>query len=119
MLIEHDWRLRKLMRANLEAGGLKVQEAVSERHGLQALPESRPDLILLDLDLPDVEPVDLLRALHSRFRDCSVPIIAVSAEPPSRELLGQGYVTSYLRKPFAALALLEQVKLALSKPSKD
>jgi CheY-like chemotaxis protein len=37
LAIEHDWRIRKLIRANLEAVGLVVREAVSEQHGLQLL----------------------------------------------------------------------------------
>ena len=54
LAIEHDWRMRKLIRANLEALGVEVQEAVNGQHGLQLLRESQPNLILLDLDLPDV-----------------------------------------------------------------
>jgi DNA-binding response OmpR family regulator len=115
LAIEHDWRLRKLIRANLEAMGLEVQEAVSGQHGLQLLRESRPDLILLDLDLPGVDATHLLCALHTQLRGRQVPIITISADPPSREVIDQGYVASYLRKPFAAPALLEQVRRALDR----
>jgi DNA-binding response OmpR family regulator len=117
LAIEHDWRLRKLIRANLEALGLEVQEAVSGKHGLQLLRESSPDLILLDLDLPGVDVVRLLRALHALLSGQAVPIIAISTDPPSREVVAQGYVASYLRKPFAAPALLEQVRRALGRPT--
>jgi DNA-binding response OmpR family regulator len=120
LAIEHDWRLRKLIRANLEAMGLEVEEAVSGQHGLQLLRERLLrehglDLILLDLDLPGVDAVYLLRALHDRLGEWPVPIIAISAEPPSHEILEQGYVTSYLRKPFAVPALLDQVRKALGR----
>jgi DNA-binding response OmpR family regulator len=116
LAIEHDWRLRKLIRANLEAMGLEVQEAVNGKHGLQLLREGRPDLILLDLDLPGVDILHLLCTLHAQLSGWAVPIIAISTDPPSREVVEQGYVASYLRKPFAAPALLEQVRQALDKP---
>jgi CheY-like chemotaxis protein len=115
LAIEHDWRLRKLIRANLEPLGFEIQEAVNGQHGLQLLGESQPELILLDLDLPGVDVVHLLHALHARLAGRPAPIIALSAEPPSRELQRQGYVHSYLPKPFAASALLEQVQRALDK----
>jgi CheY-like chemotaxis protein len=116
LAIEHDWRLRKLIRANLEAMGLEVQEAVSGQHGLQLLRGGSPDLILLDLDLPGVDALSLLCRLHLRLRGQSVPIIAMSTDPPSRDIMQQGYVSSYLRKPFAVPALLEQVREALGTP---
>jgi CheY-like chemotaxis protein len=102
LAIEHDWRLRKLIRANLEAMGLEVQEAVSGQHSLQLLRESRLrerslELILLDLDLPGIDAVYLLHALHAQLSGRPVPIIAISADPPSRQVLEQGYVASYLR----------------------
>ena len=117
LAIEHDWRLRKLIRANLEALGLEVQEAVSGRHAFQLLREANPDLILLDLDLPGVDALSLLRSLRQRLGDQSVPVIAISTDPPSREILQQGYLSSYLPKPFAVPALLEQVCEALDTPS--
>jgi DNA-binding response OmpR family regulator len=113
LAIEHDWRIRKLIRANLEAVGLEVQEAVNGQHGLQLLGESRPDLILLDLDLTGTDIVRLLRMLRGCVRGRGVPIIAVSTEPPSREIVQLGHVDSYLRKPFAVPALLEAVRRAL------
>jgi DNA-binding response OmpR family regulator len=118
LAIEHDWHLRKLIRANLEAMDLEVQEAVSGAHGLQLLHDSQPDLILLDLDLPGIDAIDLLQALHVQLAGRPVPILALSADPPSRETLEQGYIASYLRKPFAAPELLAQVRLVLNKENR-
>jgi len=114
LAIEHDWRIRKLIRANLEALGLEVREAVSEQHGLQLLGECRPDLILVDLELPGVDLQRLVRALRAEMDGQPVPIITLSAEPPVRQSLHTDDVTGYLQKPFAASVLVEHVCNALN-----
>ena len=114
LVIEHDWRIRKLIRANLEAVGLGVREAVSEQHGLQLLGQCRPDLILLDLELPGVDVRRLTHALHARLDGQSVPIIVLSADPPDRQLLHTGDIAGHLQKPFAAFMLLDYVCRALN-----
>jgi len=92
---------------------LEVREAVSEQHGLQQVRECRPDLILLDLELPGVDVLHLLQALRSELNEKPVPIIVLSADPPTRNVLGNGRPTSVLQKPFAAPALLLLVRRAL------
>jgi len=114
LVIEHDWRIRKLIRANLEALGLEVREAVSEQHGLQMLSECRPDLILLDLELPGIDVPWLVDTLHAKLDGQPVPIIVLSAEPPIRQLLHTDDVTGHLQKPFSASVLLEHVCRALN-----
>ena len=117
LTIEGDWRIRKLIRANLEPLGLVMQEAVSGEHGLELIREDTPDLILLDLDLPDVDAMHLETVLPDD--PCrSIPVIAMSAEPPSRQFYRCKRTAShFLQKPFAASALLQQVLLALGRPA--
>lgn len=115
LAIAHNWRIRKLIRANLEALDLKVREAVNGRHGLECLEKGRPDLILLDMDLPDGGALSLLRALENRFGARPVPIILLSAEPPTRGLLREAQVQGYLLKPFDVATLVAQVRDLLSK----
>lgn len=117
LAIECNWRIRKLIRANLEAVGLTVREAVGGPHGLQLVGDSRPDLILLDLDLPDMDAWHLLSALAARFADQPVPIVAMYAEPPDRRLLKHAQVAACLRKPFSASVLLQQVQDVLNSAS--
>jgi CheY-like chemotaxis protein len=112
LAIGRDWRIRKLIRANLEALGLEVQGAVHGHHGLHLLGEERPDLILLETDLQDIELTHLLDRLQAELTG-QVPIIVICAEPPSRHLRKNGHAVSYLLKPFAVPALLQQVEQAL------
>ncbi len=110
LAIEHNWRIRRLIRANLEALGLEVQEAVNQHHGLHSLEEGRPDLILLDLDLPDDGATELLRALSEQVQDRAVPIVLLCAEPPGRAILREAQVAGCLLKPFDVSTLVEQVR---------
>ncbi len=112
LAIGRDWRIRKLIRANLEALGLEVRGAVHGHHGLYLPEEERPDLVLLETDLPDAELKQLLDRVQAQLTD-QVPIIVICAEPPSRHLRKNGCAVSYLLKPFAAPALLQQVEQAL------
>lgn len=116
LAIEHNWRIRKLIRANLEALGLEVVEAVDQRHGLRFLEEGRPDLVLLDLDLPDDGAAELLRALALQAQARPLPIVLLCAEPPNRRILQEAKVAGCLLKPFDASRLVRQVRELLDPP---
>ncbi len=75
-------------------------------------------MILLDADLQDMEATHLLGRLLTQVGD-QVPIIVLSSEPPSRRLQQNGHHISYLPKPFAAPALLTQVRQALGELGPD
>ncbi len=113
LIVEHDWRMRKLIRANLEALGMVVHEAVSVEHGLSVLGQAQPDLIILDVDLPDMEGLASLARLDS-WVGARVPIVLLSAEPPSPAQKAYRTSLGYLQKPFSVPVLLQQVQGALS-----
>ena len=119
LAIEHNWRMRKLIRANLEALGLEVCEAVSQQHGLQWLGQGHADLILLDLDLTDDEALQFLRALNTESAGRSTPVILISTEPPGRRLVQEGQLAGHLLKPFAIPALLDKIQYVLQDPIAD
>jgi CheY-like chemotaxis protein len=119
LAIEHDWRMRKLIRANLEAVGLAVQEAVSIPHGLLLIRKSQPALILLDLDMPDADISDLMDELDAHLSHHPAPIILLSPEPPERFLRRHHLITGHLQKPFAISMLLQQVEWALEGSAVD
>jgi CheY-like chemotaxis protein len=113
LAIGDDWRIRKLIRANLEPLGLEVREAVGTHYLLHSPGSIQPDLILLDLELPDALALQVLESFPPGPDGRRIPVIVMSEEPPSRQLMQEFQVIGHLEKPFAAPALLEQVRLAL------
>ena len=113
LAIDCEWRIRRLIRANLEPMGLEVREAVGVAHALRLMPDIEPDLVLLSVDGLGSGSVEALDAVRLRLADRSVPIVALSSEAPDRHLLRSGQLTSWLEKPFGVPALVRQVQHAL------
>lgn len=114
LAVEGNWRIRRLIRANLEAMGLTVQEAVSGQHALKMIGQSHPDLILVDLDAPGMDSLTLLSAIQVLLAGRPAPIVVMCAEPLEYHLIQQGPpLAGFLQKPFSAPLLMEQVQQAL------
>lgn len=111
LYIEDDPANRMLVRRVLEASGYRIEEAVDGPSGVQKAQESLPDLILLDINLPDVdgyEVVDLLRRTPGLKK---VPIIALTANvmKGDRERSLEAGCNGYLQKPIDVDTLPEQI----------
>lgn len=105
--------MRRLLRDLLRPEGYLVQEAVSGRDALEVYDRLRPDLVMLDLALPDMDGLDVLRGLRERYPDaCVVVVSAVAAERGAPEALEAG-AAGYLEKPFQPAQLIDAVRTAL------
>lgn len=109
LLIEDEAHIRRFVRAALEAEGFQVFEADSAQRGLIEAGTRQPDLVILDLGLPDRDGLEFLRD----FRGWShVPVIVLSARTDEKEkiaALDQG-ADDYLTKPFGVGELLARVR---------
>jgi len=114
LVIEQDWRIRKLIRANLETLGLRVHVAIDCEHAMAHVRECGTDLILLERDAQEMDVRPFLASLNDQADGRHLPVIVMSAEPPDRASLEYGQVASYLQKPFGASALLYHVERALA-----
>ncbi|MBI5514256.1 MAG: response regulator [Deltaproteobacteria bacterium] len=112
LLVEDEVPLRRFLRTTLGAHGFRLVEASSVAEAELALGAQSPELILLDLGLPDGDGVDLTR----RIREWSaVPILVLSArgrEDHKVEALDAG-ADDYLTKPFGVEELLARLRVAL------
>ncbi len=104
-----------LARARLSKEGLELLYADGGKAGLAMVARERPDLVLLDLDMPDMSGFDVCRALKANGELCMIPIIFLSgsAGPEDKvEGLNLGAV-DYVTKPFDAFELRARVNAAL------
>jgi DNA-binding response OmpR family regulator len=107
LLVEDEAALRRVIARNLTGRGLDVSEAATVAEALEALSSELPDLILLDINLPDRSGWDVLRDLQRRR--INVPTIVVSAVRVSQSRLDEFQPMAYLPKPFPIDALLRLV----------
>ena len=107
LLVEDEATFRRVIARNLSGRGLDVREAASAAEALAAVNARKPDLMLLDINLPDHTGWDVLRDLRSR--GVEVPTIVVSAVRVSQSRLNEFQPLAYLPKPFPIEALLRLI----------
>jgi two-component system KDP operon response regulator KdpE len=112
LVIDDEVQIRRLLRVCLEANGYRVLEAASGLEGISEAAQRRPDVVLLDLGLPDMDGVAVLK----RLREWSqVPVVVLSVrdrEEDKIRALDNG-ADDYVTKPFGAGELLARLRLAL------
>ena len=112
LIVEDDREIRAMMQSALSVEGFEVHTAVSLSEARALLQHQPPDIVLLDLGLPDGDGVQLVRELRQHH---STPVIVVSArhqETQKIELLDAG-ADDYLTKPFSVGELLARMRVAL------
>jgi len=114
LVVDADWKMRKLVRTNLEAQGLEVAEATAGAQCLEELRRQRCDLVLVSADLPGGSGWNLVAGLRRAAEGCDVPVIVVVPEPARSRLLGRFHRVSTLVKPFSAADLVASVERALA-----
>jgi two-component system KDP operon response regulator KdpE len=112
LIIEDEAQLRRFVRVSLESEGLEVFEADGVKRGLIEAGTRRPDLLVLDLGLPDGDGVDFIRELRG-WSD--VPIIVLSARTAEHDKVAalDAGADDFLVKPFGTSELLARVRAQL------
>jgi two-component system KDP operon response regulator KdpE len=112
MVVEDEPQMRRFLRASLGSHGFRLLEAGSAKEALALATSQAPEVILLDLGLPDRDGIELARDIRGWSR---VPIIVISArgrEADKVEALDAG-ADDYLTKPFGVNELLARIRVAL------
>jgi DNA-binding response OmpR family regulator len=107
LLVEDEVTFRRIIARNLSSRGLQVREAGSAAEAVAAVNKEAPDLMLLDINLPDKTGWDVLRELKKQHSE--VPTIVVSAVRVSQSRLDEFHPLAYLPKPFPLEALLRLI----------
>jgi two-component system KDP operon response regulator KdpE len=112
LVIDDEPQIRRLLRVTLEANGLRVLDAPTGEEGLLQTAQSKPDVVLLDLGLPDMDGAEVLR----RIREWSqVPVIILSVRDQEEEKVAalDSGADDYVTKPFNSAELLARLRAAL------
>jgi len=118
MIIDDEAQIRRLIIITLQSNDYKVIEAATGKEGLRLVANHPPDLILLDLGLPDENGHEILKHLREWY---SNPIIIVSVQNSEEDIvkaLDNG-ANDYLAKPFRTGELLARIRSALRKATSD
>jgi len=117
LIVDDDEQLREFVRVNLEMDGYVVREAGSAEEGLAALEAEPPDLVLLDVMMPQVDGFEMLRRMQDRHGVGAVPVIMFSGkvdEETASRAAREG-AQAFMGKPFDPQALIESTKQLLSR----
>ncbi|MFM2415331.1 MAG: DNA-binding response regulator in two-component regulatory system with KdpD [Pseudomonadota bacterium] len=112
LLVEDEPPMRRFLRASLGAHGFRLLEAETAREGLSMATSHNPELILLDLGLPDGDGLDVTKTLRGWSE---VPIIVLSARGREEDKVAalDAGADDYLTKPFGVSELLARIRVAL------
>ena len=112
LVIEDELPVRRFLSASLSAHAFRVLEAETGEEGIALATSHNPDLVLLDLGLPDGDGVDWLRRLREWSR---VPVIVISARgrEDDKVIALDAGADDYLTKPFGVNELLARIRVAL------
>ncbi len=115
LIVDDDERVREYVRVNLEMEGYAVREAGSAEDGLRVLDEVSPDLILLDVMMPEVDGWEMLRRVQERHGVGAIPVVMFSGkvdEQSAQEATARG-AQGFVGKPFDPQQLIEHAKQLL------
>ena len=118
LIVEDFEDLRKLVAIYLAGRGYHVFQARNGRAAIQIAKSENPNLILLDIRLPDINGLDVVRELRKLSQTKHVPIIGWSAESgsnPQREMLRRAGISHYIQKPTSLKELDAILQRFLSK----
>jgi two-component system cell cycle response regulator DivK len=110
LIVDDNDKNLKLARDVLRAGGFRTLEAATGSEGIALAAEHLPDVILMDLRLPDMDGTDALRELGHNTRTARIPVVALSSLPGVGDVLLAAGFAGYLEKPFSVRAFPEQVR---------
>jgi two-component system KDP operon response regulator KdpE len=112
LVVDDEPQIQRVLRPSLTASGYEVREAATGREALSAVSDHSPDLIILDLGLPDMDGKEVLRRLRILTR---APVIILSARDRESEKIAALDLGAddYVEKPFAMGELLARMRTAL------
>lgn len=116
LIIDDEWTIQQALQARLTAHGYRVQMAGDGPTGLAAAQSDCPDVILLDLRMPDMDGFEVLRRLRAEDSTSEVPVIFLTAniQDTVKERAKAAGAAGFLTKPYEASTVLDALGTATS-----
>ena len=114
LVIDDDREAREILEEQLRRSGHGVQTTATATEGVRMARERRPDVVLLDAELPDMTPAGVCRALEADPATRGVPVIAL-VQVDQDEVVGAAGVADAISKPFSVRQLLSHIESALKR----
>ncbi|MBN2274789.1 MAG: response regulator [Bacteroidales bacterium] len=112
LIIDDEVQIRRLLEITLSANGYKISEASTGKEGLALAASVNPVLIILDLGLPDMDGLDVIKKLREWFTNPVIILSVRSSEEDIIKALDNG-ANDYLTKPFRTGELLARIRVAI------
>ena len=121
LIVEDEMNIRQLVRYNLEKDGFQIFEAADGLQGLKLAKIEKPDLVLLDLMLPEMDGLEVCRMLKGNPSTAALPIIMLTAKSEEIDkVIGLELgADDYMTKPFSPRELVARVKAVLRRSQKE
>ena len=121
LLVDDEASIRELIRFNLERAGYRVQEATDGNEAINAVRQTKPDLVVLDLMLPGLDGLDVCRLVKGNRETAAIPIIMLTAKTEEVDkVIGLELgADDYMTKPFSPRELVARIKAVLRRSQKE
>ena len=112
LIVDDERQIRRMLHTSLAGHGYQVIEAATAEEGLLAVADRRPDIILLDLGLPDLDGVEVTRRLRE-WTEIPIIILSVREREQDKVMALDAGADDYLTKPFGMSELLARIRVTL------
>ncbi len=118
VVVEDEQDAAEMFAEMMRVSGYHVQTALGSQRAMALITECHPDVVVLDIMMPDISGLDVLKFMRSRPDLAQIPVIVVSARgtPTDQKACLEAGATSYLVKPIGFLELREAVEQAIQPP---
>jgi len=115
LIVEDNDKNMKLARDVLQAKGYQTLEAITGEDGVKLAREKKPDLVLMDIQLPGINGIEAFRQIRADAKTARIPVVALTASvtPTDRSEISAAGFDAFIGKPISLKEFLETVKRLL------
>src|SRR5438105_4494477 len=113
LLIEDDAEIRRFLRTTLSAEHYRLHEATTAAQGIAQVSIGQPDVVVIDLGLPDTDGIEVIRHLRQVNRNLPIIVLSVRSQERDKIMALDAGADDFVNKPFAVGELLARLRAAL------